>query len=203
MDERYQKVLVNVSAVCHSLTVLILFVIKSYLMSPQTALSAFLDSGTEGMGTNGTHRWLPCKVPSLPNPTTLKGWPHLQGPHPLPFPNSGVGSFTFHRSVKVLGDETHGFSSLSEKTRKGNHLQLSLQRQNFLLSYFKTLSVYWVRSGFEPTTSCSAAWCCPNQANQTAVNKMQGQIYKNDNLDIDWSNTHQSHMFTNYSSYSY
>ena len=30
--------------------------------------------------------------------------------------------------------------SLSEKTRKSNHLQMSLQRQHFLLSYLKTLS---------------------------------------------------------------
>ena len=35
----------------------------------------------------------------------------------------------------------NGFSSLSEKTRKSNHLQMSLQRQHFLLSYLKTLSV--------------------------------------------------------------
>ena len=33
------------------------------------------------------------------------------------------------------------FLSLSEKTRKSNHLPLSLQRQHFLLSYLKTLSV--------------------------------------------------------------
>ena len=33
------------------------------------------------------------------------------------------------------------FSFLSEKTRKSNHLQMSLQRQRFLLSYLKTLSV--------------------------------------------------------------
>ena len=35
----------------------------------------------------------------------------------------------------------YGFSSLSEKTRKSNRLQMSLQRQNFLLSYLKTPSV--------------------------------------------------------------
>ena len=38
-----------------------------------------------------------------------------------------------------------GFLSLSEKTRKSNHLQIYtdiyLQRQPFLLSYLKTLSV--------------------------------------------------------------
>ena len=35
----------------------------------------------------------------------------------------------------------YGLSSLSEKTRKSNHLQMLLQRQHFLLSYLKTLSV--------------------------------------------------------------
>ena len=34
-------------------------------------------------------------------------------------------------------DGTYGFSSLSEKTRNSNRWQVSLQRQNFLLSYFK------------------------------------------------------------------
>ena len=41
----------------------------------------------------------------------------------------------------MLWDGTHGFSSLSEKTRKSNRLQTSWQRQHFLLSYLKTLSV--------------------------------------------------------------
>ena len=46
------------------------------------------------------------------------------------------------RSVKVLWDGTHGFSSLSEKTRKSNRLQMYYwQRQQFLLSYLKTVSV--------------------------------------------------------------
>ena len=39
------------------------------------------------------------------------------------------------------GDGAYGLSSLSEKTRISNHLQMSLQRQHILLSYFKTLSV--------------------------------------------------------------
>ena len=39
------------------------------------------------------------------------------------------------------GDGAYGLSSLSEKTRISNHLQISLQRQHILLSYFKTLSV--------------------------------------------------------------
>ena len=95
----------------------------------------------EGMWTNGTQ--VPCKVPSLPNPTTRKGWPHHQGLRRLLFLNSDVGSFTSHnnKSVKVLWDGTYGFSSLSEKTTKSNHLQMSLQRQHFLPGYLKTLSV--------------------------------------------------------------
>ena len=38
---------------------------------------------------------------------------------------------------KGLWDGAYGLSSLSEKTRKSNHLQMLLQRQHFLLSYFK------------------------------------------------------------------
>ena len=59
---------------------------------------AYLD----GIGTNGT--WVPCEVPSLPNPSARKGWPQHWGLHPLFFSNSGMGSFTSHmsRSVKVL-----------------------------------------------------------------------------------------------------
>ena len=43
-------------------------------------------------------------------------------------------------------------SSLSEKTRISNHLQMSLQRQHILLSYFKTLKC-WYGLGLEPETS--------------------------------------------------
>ena len=41
--------------------------------------------------------------------------------------------------IEELWDGTYGLSYLSEKT--GDHLQMSLQRQHFLLSYLKTLSV--------------------------------------------------------------
>ena len=41
----------------------------------------------------------------------------------------------------MLWDGTYGFLSLSEKTRKSNRLQMSLQRQHFLPSYLKSLSV--------------------------------------------------------------
>ena len=43
--------------------------------------------------------------------------------------------------MKVLCDEMYGFLSLSEKTRKSNRLQMLSQRQHFLLSYLKALSV--------------------------------------------------------------
>ena len=42
---------------------------------------------------------------------------------------------------ELLWDGTSGLSSLSEKTRKSNHLQMQLQRQHFLLSYLNNLSV--------------------------------------------------------------
>ena len=42
---------------------------------------------------------------------------------------------------KVLWDRTCGFSSSSEKTRKSNRSQMSLQRQHFRLIYLKILSV--------------------------------------------------------------
>ena len=54
-----------------------------------------------------------------------------------------VGSLTSpadHNSEDA-GDGVYGLSSLSEKTRISNHLQMSLQRQHILLSYFKTLNV--------------------------------------------------------------
>ena len=54
-----------------------------------------------------------------------------------------VGSLTFpaNQCREEAGDEAYGLSSLSGKTRTSNHLQMSLQRQHILLSYFKTLSV--------------------------------------------------------------
>ena len=50
--------------------------------------------------------------------------------------NSYAGSFTSLKKkwLKVLWDRTYGFSSLSEKTMKSNHLQMLLQRHLFLLS---------------------------------------------------------------------
>ena len=44
-------------------------------------------------------------------------------------------------TCKGLRDGAYGLSSLSGKTRQSNRLQMLLQRQHFLLSYLKTLSV--------------------------------------------------------------
>ena len=64
-----------------------------------------------------------------------------------------VGSLTSpaNQNSEDAGDGAYGLSSLSEKTRVSNHLQMSLQRQHILLSYFKTLC--WSGLGLEPETS--------------------------------------------------
>ena len=70
-------------------------------------------------------------------------FPHTPGTtSPTLYEQSG-GSLTSHRIHICKGCETGPtvLSSLSEKTRKSNRLQMSLQRQHFLLSYLKTLSV--------------------------------------------------------------
>ena len=74
------------------------------------------------------------------NDVMCEGWPHHRGLRPLLISNSGVGSFMSHKN-QITVTETYGFSPLSEKARKSNCLQMSLQRQHFLLSYLKTLSV--------------------------------------------------------------
>ena len=92
------------------------------------------------MGSNGTvyqksfARDARCHSYPIPQPL---GVGHTTVVYALLFSTSGVGSFTSHmnRSVKVLWDGTYGFLSLSEKTRKSNYLQMSLQRQHFLHSY--------------------------------------------------------------------
>ena len=70
-----------------------------------------------------------------------EGWSQHRGLRPPLFSNSDVGSFMSHKNRSVLWDGTYGFSSLSEKTGKSSCLQMSLQRQYFLLSYLNTLSV--------------------------------------------------------------
>ena len=44
--------------------------------------------------------------------------------------------------MKVLLDGAYIFLSLSKKTRKFNHMQMSLQRQHFIYSYFMFSSAH-------------------------------------------------------------
>ena len=57
--------------------------------------------------------------------------------------NKCVGSLSSpaNHDSEDAGDGAYGLMSLSDKTRISNHLQMPLQRQHILLSYFKTLSV--------------------------------------------------------------
>ena len=80
------------------------------------------------------------------NDVMWEGWPQHRGLRPLLFSNSGVGSFTSHKNQISVSKccETgstvfHPYPSIAE--RQCNRSQMSLQRQHFLLSYLKTLSV--------------------------------------------------------------
>ena len=105
------------------------------------------------------------------------------------------GSLTSHR-INCL-------SSLSEKTRKSNHLQMLWQRQHFLLSYLKTLSVgpagVWT-THFEPTTSRTVVRHSTNWANRSAVPTfVWGQVVCGQNARIFFTITEV--VFTPYSSF--
>ena len=64
----------------------------------------------------------------------------------------------------------YGLTSLSEKTRKPNHLQMLEQRQNLLLNYFKILSG---GPAANRTRDLPHSRLAPYQwANQAAVNKV-------------------------------
>ena len=75
-----------------------------------------------------------------------------------------VGSLTSPANLyrEDAGDGAYGLSSLSEKTRTSNHLQMSLQRRHILLSYFKTLSVgpVW---GSNPRPPARQSGALPNE----------------------------------------
>ena len=83
-----------------------------------------------------------------------------------------VGSLTSPASQyrEDTGDGAYGLSSLSEKTRTSNHLQMSLQRQHILLSYFKTLSVgpVW---GLNPRPPAWQSGALPTELHVTSRTK--------------------------------
>ena len=64
------------------------------------------------------------------------------------------GGLSYDRQIHTQTQKSpraYGLTSLSEKTRRSNHLQMLEQKQHLLLNYFKTLSVgpsqfciYWV-----------------------------------------------------------
>ena len=60
-----------------------------------------------------------------------------------------------------------GLTSLSEKTRKSNHLKMLEQREHLLLDYSKTLSVG--PAGNRTRASRTIDWYFTNKANQAAV----------------------------------
>ena len=61
-------------------------------------------------------------------------------------------------TLKDLGDGTSGLTSLSETTRKSNHMQMKLQRQHFSPQLFKDPEC-WSGRSLELTTSRVSARC--------------------------------------------
>ena len=94
----------------------------------------------EGIGTNKTHSsHARCHPYPIPQPVKVGYTTGVYVPYSFQTVVRVRSTSHKNRSVKVLWEGTYGFSSLSEKTRKSNDLQMSLQRQHFLLSYLKTL----------------------------------------------------------------
>ena len=98
-----------------------------------------------------------------------------------------MGSLTSHRlfyyMCKGLWDEVYGLSSLSERTRKSNRLQMLLQRQHLFLSYLKTLSVG--PAGFEQTASHSVDRRLSHWANRANIRGCPDLIPGNHSLGTD------------------
>ena len=95
----------------------------------------------EGKGTRGLQGPIQ-RCPTSPTPHSHTKDSHSTG-ITLLFSNSARVLLrpTELSTFKELWDGTSDLSSLSEKTRMSNHLQMKLQGQHFLLSYLKTLSV--------------------------------------------------------------
>ena len=98
------------------------------------------------MGKNGTHRsHTRCHPYPIPQPVKLG---HTTGVYTSPT--------LFERWCG------YGFSPLCEKTRKSNHLQMSLQKQQFLLSYFKDPE-RWSGRGFNPRPPAQHTGALPTE----------------------------------------
>ena len=101
-----------------------------------------------------------------------------------------VGSLTSPSShySEGAGDRAYGLSSLSEKTRISNHLQISLQRQHILLSYFKILSVgpVW---GLNPRPPAQQSNALPTELtgrHTGAFVAQNGACCCKDSLPLEW-----------------
>ena len=107
---------------------------------PYVCLPDFLDTGLPRGNVNERDSG-PMRGACHPYPTSqpVKVGHTTGGIKSLLSSNSYAGSFTSRKKkwLKVLWDRTYGFSSLSEKTMKSNHLQMSLQRHLFLLFSMK------------------------------------------------------------------
>ena len=86
---------------------------------------------------------------------------------------------------KGLWDGAYGLSSLSQKTRKSNRLQMSLQRQHFLLRYLKTLSVgpAWVWTYGLPLGMRSPNWGSIKMSNKPRSETSLFDSYCNNSVD--------------------
>ena len=84
---------------------------------------------------------------------------------------------------KGLWDGVYGLSSLSERTRKSNRLQMLLQRQHLFLSYLKTLSVG--PAGFEQTASHSVDRRLSHWANRANIRGCPDLLPGNHSLGTD------------------
>ena len=103
------------------------------------------------MGTDGTNRsHARCYPYPIPQPVNVG---HTTGVC-VPYPSRTVVRVLLRPPItdqwSAVRPELRLFVLKCEKTRESNHLQISLQRQHFLLSYLKTLSVgparIWTRN---------------------------------------------------------
>ena len=90
---------------------------------------------------------------------------------------------------KGLWDGAYGLSSLSEKTRKSNRLQMLLQRQHFLLSYLKILSVGPVIKTGWNAKRCSRYFCTIlliGLSSKIQENFAKQHVYKSLSQNLIW-----------------
>ena len=122
--------------------------------------------GADGSRYQSIYETTEPSQPMMSDDVSNEDRPQHRELRPLLFSNS-VGSLTSHRVIceQGLRDGTSGLSSLSEKTLKSNHLQMSLQRQHFLLSYIFKEPESW--SGRD-SNSRPPARPSPNWANRVA-----------------------------------